>query len=90
MTVHLKALAAAAFLLPLSGCGWLPDAYSGCSETRPYHSARQQPPLQVPAGADLPDTRNALKIPKATAPELPPHPNTCLEHPPAYGKERPQ
>lgn len=90
MSVHARVLAIFALLLPLAGCGWLPDAYSGCNDLKPYHSARQQAPLKVPAGADLPDTRNALKIPEVTAPELPPQPNTCLEHPPAYGKERPQ
>jgi opacity protein-like surface antigen len=39
--------------------------------------------LRVPAGADLPDTRNALKIPDVKAPELPPDPGRCLEHPPS-------
>ena len=47
---HFAAIAAAA---ALSGCGWLPDAYSGCDEARPYQSAKDAGPLRVPAGADL-------------------------------------
>jgi uncharacterized lipoprotein len=73
-------LAAAA----LSGCGWLPDAYTGCDEARPYQSAQDVGPLRVPAGADLPDTRNALKIPELKSPELPRDPASCLEHPPPF------
>lgn len=74
-----------AAVLPLGGCGWLPDAYSGCDEARPYQSARQVEPLRVPAGSDLPDTRNSLRIPELATPELPREPGTCLEHPPAIG-----
>ena len=43
----------------------------------------QQEPLRVPTGADLPDTRNALKIPEMKGPELPPDPGSCLDHPPS-------
>lgn len=67
-----------------AGCGALPDAYSGCDEVRPYHNARQEPGLRVPSGAELPNTQNALKIPELAAPELPPEPGRCLEHPPKY------
>ena len=81
------AIAAAA---ALSGCGWLPDAYTGCDEARPYQAAKDAGPLRVPAGADLPDTRNALKIPELKKPELPREPGSCLEHPPPYGGETPQ
>jgi uncharacterized lipoprotein len=82
--------AALATALPLAGCGWLPDAYSGCDEARPYQAAKQAEPLKVPAGADLPDTRNALKIPELARPELPRDAGSCLEHPPPYGDERPK
>lgn len=71
--------------LPIGGCGWLPDAYTGCEEARPYQSASQVEPLRVPAGADQPDTRNALRIPELNLPELPVEPGTCLEHPPSFG-----
>jgi len=84
-----KRLAWLAAALPIAGCGWLPDAYTGCDEAQPYQSARQMEPLRVPAGADLPDLRNALRIPEVKAPELPPEPGRCLDHPPSYGTERP-
>ncbi len=74
----------------VAGCGWLPDAFSGCDEEKPYQSARQMEPLRVPSGAELPDTRNAMRIPDVRAPELPPEPGRCLDHPPAYGTERPK
>ncbi len=83
LRVHAWAWIAAA--LPLCGCGLLPDARSGCDEARPYQSAVDGAPLRVPAGSDLPDTRNALKIPELKTPELPREPGTCLEHPPAIG-----
>lgn len=76
---------ALALALPLAGCGWLPDAYTGCEEARPYQAARQAEPLRVPAGADLPDTRNSLRIPELNTPELPRAPGSCLEHPPEFG-----
>ncbi len=76
--------------LPIGGCGWLPDAYTGCDDVKPYQSARQLDLLRVPSGADLPDTRNALRIPEVKAPELPPEPGRCLDHPPAYGADRPK
>jgi opacity protein-like surface antigen len=74
-----------AVVLPLAGCTVLPDAYSGCNEAKPYQSAKEMEPLRVPAGADLPDTRNALKIPEIKTPELPLDAGTCLDHPPAIG-----
>lgn len=77
-------------LLPLAGCGLLPDAYSGCDKVQSYEAAEQMAPLDVPAGADLPDTRNALKIPEIKAPQVPAEPGKCLEHPPSYGSARPR
>lgn len=77
-------------LLPLAGCGLLPDAYSGCDKAQPYQTAQQMAPLGVPAGADLPDTRNALKIPEIKTPQVPVEPGKCLEHPPSYGTARPR
>ncbi len=74
----------------LSACGLLPDAYTGCEDARPYQAATDAGPLRVPAGADLPDTRNALKIPDMKTPELPREPGTCLEHPPPYAPTPPQ
>jgi len=72
-----------AAVLPLAGCSVLPDAYTGCDEVRPYELAQQAEPLRVPAGAVLPDTRSALKIPELKSPALPAEPGGCLEHPPS-------
>jgi opacity protein-like surface antigen len=77
-------MAGIAAALPIAGCGVLPDAYSGCDEPQPYESAQQIDSLRVPSGADMPDTRNALKIPQVQSPELPSVPGGCLDHPPAY------
>ncbi|HEX9706060.1 MAG TPA: hypothetical protein VGA24_00315 [Steroidobacteraceae bacterium] len=85
----MRRLALIAAALPIASCGLLPDAYTGCDEAQPYQSARQNEPLRVPAGADQPDTRNALRIPEVKSPELPPEPGRCLDHPPSYAKERP-
>ncbi len=90
MTNRALFFASLATALPLAGCGWLPDAYSGCDEAQPYQSAKEMDPLRVPAGADQPDTRNALKIPVVKSPELPREPGTCLDHPPPYGKDKPE
>lgn len=78
-------LVAAAFVLPLAGCSVLPDAYSGCNDPKPYQAAKEMEPLRVPAGADLPDTRNALKIPEQKSPALPLDEGSCLDHPPELG-----
>jgi uncharacterized lipoprotein len=90
MTRRMSRMLCVLAALPLAGCGWLPDAYSGCNEVQTYQTAQQVEPLRVPSGSDLPDTRNALKIPNLKTPELPRDPATCLEHPPPYGAERPQ
>jgi len=79
-----------AAMWPVAGCGLLPDAYSNCDEAQPYQAAEQTASLAVPAGADLPDTRNALKIPAVKTPEVPVEPGKCLEHPPSYGAARPR
>ena len=84
MTCRTMRLAFPAAALALAGCGVLPDAYSGCDEAKPYESAKNEPGLRVPAGADLPDTRNALKVPEVKTPQVPREPGTCLEHPPSF------
>ena len=67
-----------------SACGVLPDAYSGCNKPKPYQSAQEVPPLRVPEGAVLPDTRDAMRIPAVNVPQIPPGAG-CLDHPPSYG-----
>ena len=74
--------------MPLAGCGLLPDAYTGCDKVRPYQSAESLPPLRVPEGADLPDTRGAMKIPEVRTPTLPDD-GSCIDPPPSYGGSRP-
>lgn len=88
MSLRLVGIAVALAALPLAGCGLLPDAYTGCDKERPYQSAEDQPPLRVPEGADLPDTREALKIPEVRTPEVPDD-GRCLDHPPSYGGTKP-
>ena len=73
-----------------AGCGLLPDAYTSCSKPQPYQSAAESAPLKVPAGSDLPDTRNALAIPAVPAPERPKDAASCIDHPPSYGSARPR
>ena len=72
-----------AIILPLAGCSVLPDAYPGATRTSRTSRRRQAGRCSVPTGADLPDTRNALKIPEMKGPELPRDPGSCLEHPPS-------
>jgi len=80
-------------LLPVfavaGGCGLLSNARSGCDEAKPYQSAQESPPLRVPEGAVAPDTRNAMRIPATTAPQVPGGEGRCLDHPPNYGATRP-
>jgi uncharacterized lipoprotein len=83
-------IAVTAALLIATGCGLLPDARSSCEKPRPYQSARTEAPLRVPSGSDMPDTRNALRIPEVSAPERPVDSTACLDHPPSYGASRPQ
>ena len=67
-----------------TGCSLLSDARTACDEEMPYESARNEPPLGVPAGAVLPDTRGALPIPQVTAVEVPREKGRCLDYPPVY------
>ena len=87
-TIRWIALAVAAAFT--GGCKLLPDAYTSCSKPQPYQSAQESAPLEVPAGADLPDTRNALHIPAVTAPVRPQDAASCIDHPPSYGTARPR
>jgi len=90
MILMFRWIAVTAALTITAGCGLLPDAYSGCEKPQPYQSARTEAPLRVPSGSDMPDTRNALRIPEVSAPERPADGNACLDHPPSYGASRPQ
>jgi uncharacterized lipoprotein len=54
-----------------------------CRKPQAYESSRSIAHLQVPAGMNAPDTRDALVIPEVTAPEAPPS-GGCLDEPPRY------
>ena len=76
-------------LLPVcvfaGACNLLPDAYTGCEKAQPYQSAQESPPLRVPDGSIAPDTRNAMRIPAVSVPQVPRAEGRCLDHPPSYG-----
>lgn len=67
----------------LVGCKAFSPTYEDCAADQPYHSAREVPPLRVPEGLDMPNTRNALVIPEVTAPERPLD-GRCIDAPPPY------
>jgi uncharacterized lipoprotein len=75
-------------LLALSACGLFRPTFESCTETPAYAGAAELPPLKVPEGLDLPDTRNALKIPAVTAPEKPLG-GRCIDVPPSFDSGRP-
>jgi uncharacterized lipoprotein len=54
-----------------------------CRKPQAYESSRSIAHLQVPAGMNVPDTRDALVIPEVTSPEAPPS-GGCLDEPPRY------
>ena len=76
-------------LLPVcllaGACNLLPDAYTGCDKPSLTSPHRNLPPLRAPDGAVAPDTRNAMHIPAASAPQIPAATGRCLDHPPSYG-----
>jgi len=90
MNGTIRWMAAVAALAFTGGCGLLPDAYTSCQKPQPYHAAREAAPLRVPSGSNLPDTRNALRIPEVAAPERPAAAEACIDHPPSYGAARPK
>lgn len=75
-------------LLALTGCGLFSPTYERCDEKPAYVGAREVAPLVVPEGADLPSTRNALKIPQLTIPERP-RDGRCIDIPPSYTPGQP-
>jgi uncharacterized lipoprotein len=75
-------------LLALGGCGLFKPTFESCEETPAYADAREVPPLQVPEGTDVPDTRNALKVPPVTTPEKP-RDGKCIDVPPSFVPNQP-
>jgi len=76
----------AMILAASSGCSWFHHgSRAKCREPTIGANAKNLPPLKVPEGLDVPDTRNAVKIPPLNEPE---HPrglkDPCLSSPPSY------
>jgi hypothetical protein len=70
----------------LAGCR---SFSASCGEPASYGSDESIPPLEIPAGLEPPDTRNALKIPELTEPERPrTEAEGCLDEPPSYYPDR--
>ena len=87
--MRIRCIALVAMAAATSGCNLLPDAYTSCAKPQPYQAAEETAPLKVPSGSDLPDTKNALRIPAVKAPERPREGDACIDHPPSYGSQRP-
>jgi hypothetical protein len=59
---------------------------TACSEPQLPANLSNNPPLKVEPGMDLPDTRNAVRVPVLTEPEKPRgKADPCLSRPPTYG-----
>jgi uncharacterized lipoprotein len=72
----------------LSSCSWLGRHGDKCREPTVPGGLQNRPPLQAAAGMDLPDTRNAIKVPELTEPEKPrTRSDPCLSLPPSYGSQ---
>jgi hypothetical protein len=87
LNARLRLFGAALLVLAasLTGC----RSTASCSEPSDTGSDASIPPLEIPAGLEPPDTRNALKIPELTEPERPrTEAEGCLEQPPSYFPDR--
>lgn len=77
----------AVLLFPLSGCHLVRAINSSsCRDTQGYMKQVSVPPLQIPAGLDVPDTTNALRLPALNEPAPPPRrsKDPCLDRPPPF------
>ena len=87
------AVACALVLLAASGCASLHHKKSKsnqphCPEPALTADIKNMPPLRVPPGLDAPDTRNAIKVPALTEPQVARvATDPCLSSPPSFGKE---
>lgn len=88
MTKLILVLALAALAASAVGCKSLRHS-KACLKPAAYVDARNDKPLQVPAGMDAPDTRGALRIPEAVQPA---HQRTaaegCLDAPPKFAEPK--
>jgi uncharacterized lipoprotein len=80
--------------LALAGChpyrALKARAYS-CHNKQPYMTAGSVAPLKIPAGLDVPDNTNALKVPDLNEPAPPPRKghDPCLDEPPSFKVAKP-
>jgi uncharacterized lipoprotein len=72
----------------LQGCRAMTGS---CHDPQVYQQAQSAKPLQIPAGLESPDTRNALAIPdlKEPAPPARKEGDACLDQPPSYRTAKP-
>lgn len=87
----LSAAACALGLIAVSGCASFHHQKTKkphCPEPAVSGDVKNMPPLRVPAGLDAPDTRNAIKVPPLSEPEVARAASApCLSSPPSFGKE---
>lgn len=89
------AVMCALIMLGASGCASLHHKKSKgsaphCPEPPITSDVTNMPPLRVPPGLDAPDTRNAIKVPALTEPQVArARTDPCLSAPPSFGKELP-
>ena len=66
-------------------CSWIHRGGTSCRDPA-IPVAAEDAPLRVPAGREVPDTRNAIRVPPLNEPEKPRAPAApCLSQPPSYG-----
>jgi hypothetical protein len=81
-----RVLVPALISVALSSCSWIGRHGDKCRETAVPAGLQNHPPLKAGAGLDVPDTRNAVKVPELTEPEKPrTKSDPCLSMPPSYG-----
>jgi hypothetical protein len=69
----------------LSAC----KTFSGCVGPSDIGEGGESiPPLRVPTELEMPNTAEALRIPKLNEPERPRPPDVCLDQPPSYFPDR--
>lgn len=88
MNIPLRCALLALLAFGATSCkSWLHS--TACLKPGAYVGARDEKPLQVPAGLDAPDTRAALKIPEL---KQPPKVRTaadgCLDAPPKFAEPK--
>lgn len=88
---RLGAALGALWLIAAGGCASFHHSKTKkphCPEPAISSDVKNMPPLRVPTGLDAPDTRNAIKVPTLTEPEVARlDSEPCLSSPPSFGKQ---